>query len=491
METRMKSLFLLLVTGLVAFAQVETLPAPVVHGNSFEILSNSRYSFHSGFTSTLPTQVLANVLWAMSRVPRLGAYREIYVATPSNVYLYDDSSHTITVHLSGNHRYSANSAFEVGVACERYEEAGYAIQAGLLAGVAFWDSAGGTVTTCPMQFATNYANSNWNPNHTIRMVNVYGQGSARGLVRTVQAVSSDSSLPLPDVVGTDSFEVLLATLHQDTVFDPANLPLEKISQLLWAAYGVTPHTASGGNRGTTIPSAVARYYLTRKIYLVRDVGVDLYHNRLPPGTNLTTSDHRLQLVTSGDRRPQLRAACPRIPSTAPVYIIVTVRDTSLNYSMLEAGFAGFQLLMQANALGLQGSLTAPLLPAERSAVIQALGIPDTNLPVIVFSTGEPVVGVDEGMGEGRPALAVARVKGGVRLTYRLVEPAVVGFVIYDLAGRPVRTWPQQPQPAGRHVLEWNGSDDRGARLPDGVYLCRLTASGAKSHQLSARITLIH
>ena len=55
--------------ALLAVAQpvVESLPGPVVHPHSFELLSNSRYSVHSGFTPDLPRQVLANVLWAMSR----------------------------------------------------------------------------------------------------------------------------------------------------------------------------------------------------------------------------------------------------------------------------------------------------------------------------------------------------------------------------------------------------------------------------------------
>src|SRR5512136_2827758 len=97
------------VVGAAAFAQVESLPPPVVHGNSFEIISNSRYSAHSGFTSSLSDTVLSNVLWAMSRVPSFGSsYREIYVATSSNVYLYDPAVHVLNVHLAGDYRYSSN-----------------------------------------------------------------------------------------------------------------------------------------------------------------------------------------------------------------------------------------------------------------------------------------------------------------------------------------------------------------------------------------------
>ena len=170
-----RTLVAILLAALPALAQVESLPPPVPHAYSLEILSNSRYSVHSGFTSSLSNQVLSNVLWAMSKSPGFGStYREIYVATPANVYLYDPQGHVLNVHLSGNHRYSSNSAFEVGIAVQRHEEAGLAIQAGLIAATAFWTKSGCTNGHCPMAFAANYANSNWNPAHTINMVDVFG-----------------------------------------------------------------------------------------------------------------------------------------------------------------------------------------------------------------------------------------------------------------------------------------------------------------------------
>jgi hypothetical protein len=483
------TIFALFVSVSVVAAQVESLPAPVVHGNSFEILSNSRYSVHSGFTSSLPREVLSNILWAMNRVPLLGAYREIYIATAQNVYRYDSSAHALVVHLAGNHRYSSNSAFEVGIACTRNEEAGYAVQAGLLAGIAGWDSSGGSVVGCPMQYAANYANSNWSPVHPIMMVNVFGQAAATGLNAHCQAVSSDTSLPLPHTTSADTFEVLVANLHQDLVFDPVNLPVNAVSQLLWAGVGVTPHTAAGGRRGTTIPSAVANYYLTRKVYLVRDTAVQRYNNRLPPGTGLTTSDHRLELVTSGDRRGQLRAACPRIPATAPVYIVACVADTSLNWSVMEAGFAGFQYLMQALSLGLHGCLTAPIAPSERSAIISALGLPGADLPVIVFSCGGEATAVTEHQLRGEGFVRVwsaALNRPPVRIEYALGNAVAGRLTIYDLAGRPVREFALAPQTAGSHNLEWDGATGAGSPAPAGLYVCRLEAAGTFS---SARLLL--
>ncbi|MEO0108167.1 MAG: hypothetical protein ABIK62_03225 [candidate division WOR-3 bacterium] len=476
---------LVLVTSLPA--QIESLPPPVLNANSFELLSNSRYSVHSGFTSNLPRQVLANVLWAMNRVPGLGTYRELYVATPENVYRYDSLAHALIVHRAGDYRYNSGSAFEVGIACARNEEAGYAVQAGLLAGIAFWDSSSASVVCCPMQFATNHANSNWNPVHPIMMVNVYGRANATGLVARLQAISTDSTLPDPRVVGPDTFEVLLASLHLDSLFAPDPLPIVAISQILWAGYGVTPHMAIG-KRGTTIPSAVANYYLTRRIYLVRDTAVQRYHNRIPPGNGMSTSDHRLELVTAGDRRELLRAACSRIPSTAPLYVVVTVADTGLNWSLMEAGFAGFQYAMQAAQLGLNCFITAPLAPDERSAIIAALGLPTADLPVLVFACGSPVTAFKEASEPGRPGLSlqIASSRSGVLFSGSLANSRRGQLQITDLTGRIRQVFDLLADHSGKFRLDWAGTDHSGHRLGPGLYVCRLvTAQGS----IRARLTL--
>ncbi|MCS7249513.1 MAG: nitroreductase family protein [candidate division WOR-3 bacterium] len=373
---------------------VETLPSPVINRNSFEVISNSRYSFHSGFTANLSDQVLSNILWAMSRAPQIGSYREIYVAKPNNLYLYNPENHALVLHLSGNRRSNSSSAFEIGVATERYEEAGFLIQLGLLSATSFWDSLSNAVS-CPMQSATNYANNNWSPYHPIRMVNIHGFAQRRGIDTTNIAISSDSSLPRPVIYQNDTFEILINNLGFDTLFLPTPLSLSKVSQILWAGYGVTPHMTANNRRGLTVPSAIANYYLTRRIYLVNEYGVYRYHNRLPPGTNLTTADHRIELIVNEDRRSALRNAIPRIPQTAPVYIVISVGDTSSNYQLLEAGFVGIQMLLQAKSLNLAGSLTLPLSPNERSLIREALSLPSSDYPVIIFSGGERISKIEE------------------------------------------------------------------------------------------------
>lgn len=84
------------------------------------------------------------------------------------------------------------------------------VQAGFLADTAFWTEGAGIVTSCPLAFAANYANSNWGSTHTIiNMVNVFGRMSVTGLTDSCVAVSSDSPLPMPVADRVDTFELLV------------------------------------------------------------------------------------------------------------------------------------------------------------------------------------------------------------------------------------------------------------------------------------------
>jgi hypothetical protein len=55
----------------------------------------------------------------------------------------------------------------------------------------------------------------------------------------------------------------------------------------------------------------------------------------------------------------------------------------------EAAYAGLQYLLQTEQLGLGGSLYAPVSSAERAAVNSALGLPEADQPVLIFSVGVP------------------------------------------------------------------------------------------------------
>jgi hypothetical protein len=443
---------------------------------------NTRKSYHSGYSGTLSDQILANLLWAASRAPLVGANRIIYVARPDNVYRYDENQHDIILHETGNQMSEANCAFEIGVASDLAEDAGAALHYAHLASISFWATTNNQPMGCPKESATTHANSNWNPALTVQMVNCHGlMSSVSGITSQLVAISSDNSLPDPSTDGSVILENGLANLPYGDQFAGTELTLEEISQLVWASYGNTPHVVLGSRAAITVASAVANYYLTGRIYIVRPEGVERYHIRLPGGNN-TTRDHRIERVTDGDMRPQLRAAVARIPQTAPVYLVFCAATAS-RYQLIEAGYCASSALLQAASLDLQGYFTSEFTTSERNAIIGALGIPSIHLPLVIFSGGQPLTGIDESKtGAAAKYLTAAPnpFTTSTKITYGLGSKEQVKLAIYDQSGRCVKVLVDGIQAKGNFSVIWNGSNNQGNPLPKGIYHSVLSTNSGET-----------
>ena len=158
-------------------------------------------------------------------------------------------------------------------------------------------------------------------------------------------------LPQPERTGTISVEQALHSRRSVRSFKPEPLSLEELSQLLWAAQGVT------AGRFRTVPSAGALYPL--EVYVAvgnvegLDAGVYRYDAAL----------HALSQVREGDvLRTLARAAyfqkSARSGAIALVFSAVYERTTGkygergIRYVHMEAGHAAQNVYMQAEALGL-------------------------------------------------------------------------------------------------------------------------------------------
>jgi len=72
-----------------------------------------------------------------------------------------------------------------------------------------------------------------------------------------------------------------------------------------------------------------------------------------------------------------------------------------------------------------------------------------------------------------------------RLTLTLGEAGRARVAVYDLGGRLVRTLLDEPLRAGRHIIAWDGRDQRGREAGSGSYLCRVaTPQGSDSRRLT-------
>jgi hypothetical protein len=347
------------------------LPAPIQTGQSVEICLNSRYSYHNP-SGTASDQQLSNVLGAAGKAPVTGAFRKIYVATPTATYLYDPVNNSLNWYST---EVADRGAFVLSYERELAFDAGLTYMPAILGSISLWDSSESSVSSCPM-----------------RSKLYFGVQDVRGFTSEVVAhcslpESDEGWLPDPKTTGDDALEKVLANLKYTGDFDQTNLTRQQISQLLWAGYGCTPHDTSNGRAGLTVPSAMALYYLTGKIYLINENGVYRYHNR-NPDTDMKTRDHRLERINSGDVRGSLQSAVSGL-TQAPCYVVLCLGSVAVpqEFAQLEAGFVAGNMLMQATAMDLGCYFKTKLTPEEQQAVQNATGIPSSNVPQVVVSLG--------------------------------------------------------------------------------------------------------
>jgi len=66
------------------------------------------------------------------------------------------------------------------------------------------------------------------------------------------------------------------------------------------------------------------------------------------------------------------------------------------------------------------------------------------------------------------------------ISYTLPEKSMVDLSVYNIRGQRVANLVRQVQDAGRHQLNWDGTDESGQVLPSGVYFYRVTTAAGKS-----------
>lgn len=188
-------------------------------------------------------------------------------------------------------------------------------------------------------------------------------------------------LPAPDVRGRMPLEQALAARRSVRDFSPDALTLTQISQLLWAAQGIT---GPGGAR--TAPSAGALYGL--EVSIVLPQGVYRYE---PAG-------HRLVRTDPADVRRRLHDAALSQESVldAPaVLVIATVPSViaakygaarAARYVLLEAGHAAQNVLLEAVALGLGA---VPMGAFHDREVSEVLRLGRGREPVYLIPVGTP------------------------------------------------------------------------------------------------------
>jgi len=195
-------------------------------------------------------------------------------------------------------------------------------------------------------------------------------------------------LSSPETVGDMSVEEALENRRSRRNFQDKALSVEQLSQILWAAYGITE--PSSGKR--TAPSAGASYPL--EIYLaVGDVtnieaGIYKYDSR----------EHKIVRTIDGEIREELGSTASATAQSkdmvrkAPMTVVYTAVFSKLperyggreKYVFIEIGHSAQNVYLQAEALGLG---TCAIGSFTENRVSELLGLPKDEEPMYLMPVG--------------------------------------------------------------------------------------------------------
>lgn len=209
-------------------------------------------------------------------------------------------------------------------------------------------------------------------------------------------------LPPPQLKSKVSLEETIAKRRSVRKYGTEPLTLVQISQILWAAQGIT-----GAGKLRATPSAGATYPLEIFVFIGKQAVIviaseakqSLSGEELPAGIyHYEVDSHSLSLHRPGDlRRDLARAALDQgFIANAPMDIVVCALypRTSYRYGRrgeryvhMEAGHVGENIHLQAIALGLA---TVEVGAFDDEEVRKVLGVEEQIKPLYVMPIGRPL-----------------------------------------------------------------------------------------------------
>jgi SagB-type dehydrogenase family enzyme len=217
------------------------------------------------------------------------------------------------------------------------------------------------------------------------MMTGFALSQANGMTNTMPGYKSETiKLPEPSQDSNTSIEEALLKRRSVRSYTDSPLTLKEISQLLWAAQGITDPR---GFRAA--PSAGALYPL--EIYIiagnVNDLPDGIYH--------YNPLKHELARIVKGDKRNELcnaalgqssiRTAAAVIVFSA-IYERTTMKygDRGIKYVYIETGHAAQNVFLQAVSLDLG---TVVIGAFYDDAVTEVLKMPDREQPIYIMPVG--------------------------------------------------------------------------------------------------------
>jgi SagB-type dehydrogenase family enzyme len=193
-------------------------------------------------------------------------------------------------------------------------------------------------------------------------------------------------LPAPNFKSETSVEEAIQKRRSVRDYSNELLSLSEVSQILWAAQGITDRTYGL----KTAPSAGALYPL--EVYLVAANVKDL-----PSGIyKYYPKDNSIKKITEGDKRTAVSNAALRqdaIENSSAIVIITAIYErTSVKYGKrseryvnMEVGHVGQNIYLQAVSLGLG---TVMIGAFDDEALKKVLDLPANEFPLAIYPLGK-------------------------------------------------------------------------------------------------------
>ncbi len=174
-------------------------------------------------------------------------------------------------------------------------------------------------------------------------------------------------LPTPQMSGGMPLMQALAQRQTSRAFADKPLPMQTLSNLLWAAFGVNRSRDVKAELGRTAPSAMNKQEIA--LYVVLADGAYVYE----------AEQNKLRPVVAGD----VRAKVAQGAGAHAAVTIIYVADAKLDYAQVDAGFIGQNVYLFAASEGVNAWFYA----LHGADVVSALKLPEGQKALYGQSVG--------------------------------------------------------------------------------------------------------
>ncbi len=204
-------------------------------------------------------------------------------------------------------------------------------------------------------------------------------GSQTAIAQEKETKTETIQLPEPKYDGEVSVEKALLERRSIREYKEDSLTLSEISQILWAAQGITdPKT---GHR--TAPSARAMYLINVYLLPGKVIGLPMGLYRYQP------QGHELIKIADGDMKSKLFDAAGQQPiKNAPAALVICGLNTktkNLNWFYLETGHAAQNVYLEGVSLNIG---TVVMGGFKEDAVKKALNLPTDETVIYIMPLGK-------------------------------------------------------------------------------------------------------